>query len=175
MDGSTHKQVVDLIKSGGDYLTLIGWFFIYYYIFIMRLKCFNLKNKLVIAMPSDEINRVTCENQTNSDDSSCNSNDYSDRRAVPIKISDYAETKNAQRDKFIVFNITLNGKHLCGRRYKEFDIFHALLKREFNDFSFPNFPKKWPFKLTEQQLEARRRSLENYLEIGKPNSVFHYQ
>ena len=122
-------------------------------------------------MPSDEINRITSENQNNSDDSSCNSNDYSDRRAVPVKISDYTEMKNAQRDKFIVFNITLNGKHLCGRRYKEFDIFHSLLRREFNDFSFPSFPKKWPFKLTEQQLEARRRSLENYLEIGKFYSI----
>ena len=141
MDGSTHKQVVDLIKSGGDYLTLI-----------------------VLAMPSDEVNRVICDNN-NSDDSSSNSNDYNDRQAVGIEINDYSEVKNAQQtDKFIVFKISLSGKYLCSKRYKEFDMFHTLLKREFSDFTFPSFPKKWPFKFTESQLEARKKGLENYLQ-----------
>lgn len=139
VDGSTHKQVVDLIKSGGDYLTLI-----------------------VLSMPSDEINRVM--NDNNSDDSSTNSNDYSDRQVVPVKIRDYLEVKNAQNDKYVVFNIYLGPKHLVSKRYKEFDMFHLLLKREFSDFTFPSFPKKWPFRLSDSQLESRRKALEFYLE-----------
>lgn len=138
VDGSTHKQVVDLIKSGGDFLTLI-----------------------VLAMPSDEISRVVCDH--NSDDSSNNSNDYSERQLVALKIHDFTEMKTQHQEKFIVFNISLGTKFLCSKRYKELDAFHSVLKREFNDFSFPNFPGKWPFKLSDQQLESRRNSLENYL------------
>ena len=58
----------------------------------------------------------------------------------------------------------MSNKQLCSRRYKEFDVFQSLLKREFPDFNFPSFPSKWPFKLSEQQLDQRRRSLENYLD-----------
>ena len=74
---------------------------------------------------------------------------------------------NSNRDKYVVFNVHLAGRLLCSRRYKEFDLFHSLLKREFPDFNFPNFPGKWPFKLSDQQLETRRRTLENYLEKSK--------
>lgn len=56
------------------------------------------------------------------------------------------------------------GRQLCSRRYREFSNLHLLLKREFNGFSFPKFPGKWPFQLSEQQLDARRRGLEQYLE-----------
>jgi sorting nexin-27 len=31
-------------------------------------------------------------------------------------------------------------------------------------FTFPKLPGKWPFNLSEQQLDARRRGLEQYLE-----------
>lgn len=31
-------------------------------------------------------------------------------------------------------------------------------------FNFPKLPGKWPFALSEQQLDARRRGLEQYLE-----------
>ena len=40
------------------------------------------------------------------------------------------------------------------------------LKRQFADFPFPKFPGKWPLKLSEQQLDTRRRQLESYLEEG---------
>lgn len=141
VDGATHKQVVDLIKSGGDFLTLI-----------------------VLSMPGDEINKASSENLNNSDDSSTNSNDYSERRSLPITIPDYTEMKNSQGDKYIVFNVHMAGRHLCSRRYKEFDVFHNLIKREFPDFNFPSLPSKWPFKLSDQQLDSRRRYLENYLD-----------
>lgn len=56
------------------------------------------------------------------------------------------------------------GRHLCSRRYREFSNIHNILKREFPDFQFPKFPGKWPFALSEQQLDSRRRGLEQYLE-----------
>lgn len=31
-------------------------------------------------------------------------------------------------------------------------------------FTFPKLPGKWPFALSEQQLDSRRRGLEQYLE-----------
>lgn len=56
------------------------------------------------------------------------------------------------------------GRQLCSRRYREFANLHTVLKREFGGFSFPKLPGKWPFQLSEQQLDARRRGLELYLE-----------
>lgn len=34
----------------------------------------------------------------------------------------------------------------------------------FLGFTFPKLPGKWPFTMSEQQLDARRRGLEQYLE-----------
>ncbi|CAF3919728.1 unnamed protein product, partial [Rotaria sp. Silwood1] len=65
---------------------------------------------------------------------------------------------------FTVFNIHIAGRHLCSRRYREFDSLHQQLKNEFPDFPFSPLPKKWPFKLSDQQLDARRRGLEQYLD-----------
>lgn len=59
------------------------------------------------------------------------------------------------------------GRQLCSKRYREFAILHQNLKREFANFAFPKLPGKWPFSLSEQQLDARRRGLEEYLEKGK--------
>lgn len=56
------------------------------------------------------------------------------------------------------------GRHLCSRRYKEFSNLHNNLKKEFGDFQFPKLPGKWPFALSEQQLDTRRRGLEQYIE-----------
>ena len=59
------------------------------------------------------------------------------------------------------------GRHLCSRRYREFSSLHQQLKQEFPDFPFSPLPKKWPFKLSDQQLDARRRALEQYLDKSK--------
>lgn len=64
----------------------------------------------------------------------------------------------------MVFNIHMAGRQLCSRRYREFANLHQLLKKEFTGFNFPKLPGKWPFQLSEQQLDARRRGLEQYLE-----------
>ncbi|KAJ8304947.1 hypothetical protein KUTeg_018530 [Tegillarca granosa] len=56
------------------------------------------------------------------------------------------------------------GRHLCSRRYREFDALYSRLKRDFPDFNFPKMPGKKLFHLSEQQLDARRRGLEQFLE-----------
>ncbi|XP_054103416.1 sorting nexin-27 isoform X4 [Callithrix jacchus] len=63
-----------------------------------------------------------------------------------------------------VYNVYMAGRQLCSKRYREFAILHQNLKREFANFTFPRLPGKWPFSLSEQQLDARRRGLEEYLE-----------
>uniref|UniRef100_A0A673N278 Sorting nexin-27-like n=2 Tax=Sinocyclocheilus rhinocerous TaxID=307959 RepID=A0A673N278_9TELE len=58
----------------------------------------------------------------------------------------------------------MSGRQLCSKRYREFAILHQNLKREFSNYNFPKLPGKWPFSLSEPQLDARRRGLEEYLE-----------
>ncbi|KAL3865897.1 hypothetical protein ACJMK2_043245 [Sinanodonta woodiana] len=136
VEGATHKQVVDLIKSGGDTLTLT-----------------------VISVPEQVADRLEP-----SDDSSGPSYvDFSERRSLPISIPD-CQTIDRNGEKFVVFNIYMAGRHLCSRRYREFSAIHSQLKQEFPDFNFPKLPPKKFFSLTDQQLDARRRGLEQYLE-----------
>lgn len=136
VEGSTHKQVVDLIKSGGDVLTLT-----------------------VISVTPQEAERL----EPSDDQSTYNYIDYSDKRSLPISIPDY-HTVDKDGDKYVVYNIYMAGRHLCSKRYSEFANLHANLKREFIGYSFPKLTGKWPFTLSEQQLDKRRRGLELYLE-----------
>lgn len=89
--------------------------------------------------------------------------DYSEKRSLPISIPDYTWI-DRRNEKFVVFNINMAGRHLCSRRYREFSHLHLNLRREFPDFLFPKMPGKWLFTLTDQQLDARRRGLEQFLE-----------
>ena len=88
--------------------------------------------------------------------------DYSEKRSLPITVPDYKHVQEGG-EKFVVFNIFMAGRHLCSRRYREFVDLHNCLKREFVGFNFPRLPGKWPFSLSEQQLDSRRRGLEIYL------------
>jgi sorting nexin-27 len=125
-----------LIKSGGDCLTLT-----------------------VISVTPQEADRL----EPTDDQGGYSYIDYSEKRSLPISIPDYQIiTKNGE--KFVVFSIHMAGRQLCSRRYREFSNLHAQLKKEFIGFNFPKIPGKWPFQLTDQQLDARRRGLEQYLE-----------
>ncbi|CAJ0574357.1 unnamed protein product, partial [Mesorhabditis spiculigera] len=136
VEGATHKQVVELIKHGGDQLKMV-----------------------VMSVPDSEANRYE-----NGEESSINfRHDYSDSRSLPVSIPTY-HAISAKEAKFIVFDIHMAGRHLGSRRYSEFVELHNLLKREFCDFSFPKLPGKWPFGMNDQQLDTRRRGLELYLE-----------
>lgn len=121
-------------------------------------------NLIVISAPAEELNRLRSETFNNSDDVSCNSNEYVEKPIYKVTVPDTKEMTNSQKEKYIVYNIYVSGTYTCSRRYKEFDVFYSLLKQEFPDYSYPSFPKKWPFKLSEQQLENRRKGLENFLD-----------
>lgn len=128
--------MVDLIKSGGDCLSLT-----------------------VISVTQQEAERL----EPQEDNSGYSYIDYSEKRSLPISIPDY-NIVNRNGERFIVFNIHMAGRQLCSRRYREFSNLHSLLRKEFSAFNFPRLPGKWPFQLSEQQLDSRRRGLEQYLE-----------
>ncbi|CAH0725135.1 unnamed protein product, partial [Brenthis ino] len=153
VEGATHKQVVDLIKSGGDCLTLT-----------------------VISVTPKEAERLEpCDDGSapvgviggaaNSRATVYQRYDYTDKRSLPVSIPDYRVVmeRNTGRS-FVAFNVHMAGRHLCSRRYREFAALHQVLRKEFLGFNFPKLPGKWPFTLSEQQLDARRRGLEQYLE-----------
>uniref|UniRef100_H2M219 Sorting nexin-27 n=1 Tax=Oryzias latipes TaxID=8090 RepID=H2M219_ORYLA len=136
VEGATHKQVVDLIRAGERELVLT-----------------------VLSVPPQEADCLDL-----GDDGSAQScYDYSDKQAVPISIPSYKHT-DLNSEKFVVYHVYMAGRQLCSKRYREFVILHQNLKREFGSFAFPKLPGKWPFSLSEQQLDARRRGLEEYLE-----------
>ncbi|CAL7939239.1 unnamed protein product [Xylocopa violacea] len=135
VEGATHKQVVDLIKSGGDVLTLT-----------------------VISVTPQEAEKLEPF-----EDLSYASVDYSEKRSLPISVPDY-HIRERKHERYVVFNVHMAGRHLCSRRYREFAALHMALKKEFIGFNFPKLPGKWPFQLNELQLDARRRGLEQYLE-----------
>ncbi|XP_026489532.1 sorting nexin-27 isoform X2 [Vanessa tameamea] len=153
VEGATHKQVVDLIKSGGDCLTLT-----------------------VISVTPKEAERLepgddgtapvgVIGGAANSRATVYQRYDYTDKRSLPVSIPDYriVMERNTGRS-YVAFNVHMAGRHLCSRRYREFAALHQLLRKEFLGFNFPKLPGKWPFTLSEQQLDARRRGLEQYLE-----------
>ncbi|XP_035386739.1 sorting nexin-27b isoform X4 [Electrophorus electricus] len=136
VEGATHKQVVDLIRAGERELVLA-----------------------VLSVPQPETDSLDP-----GDDGSVQScYDYSDKQAVPISVPTYKHVEQSG-EKFVVYNVYMAGRQLCSKRYREFAILHQNLKREFATFTFPKLPGKWPFSLSEQQLDTRRRGLEEYLE-----------
>uniref|UniRef100_A0A8C6PTC1 Sorting nexin 27 n=1 Tax=Nothobranchius furzeri TaxID=105023 RepID=A0A8C6PTC1_NOTFU len=136
VEGATHKQVVDLIRAGEKELVLA-----------------------VLSVPPQEADCL----DPGDDGSALSCYDYSDKQAVPISIPSYKHTELGS-EKFVVYNVYMAGRQLCSKRYREFVVLHQNLKREFSNFTFPKLPGKWPFSLSEQQLDARRRGLEEYLE-----------
>ncbi|XP_073090735.1 sorting nexin-27 isoform X2 [Manis javanica] len=136
VEGATHKQVVDLIRAGEKELILT-----------------------VLSVPPHE-----ADNLDPSDDSLGQSfYDYTEKQAVPISVPTYKHVEQ-NGEKFVVYNVYMAGRQLCSKRYREFAVLHQNLKKEFANFTFPRLPGKWPFSLSEQQLDARRRGLEEYLE-----------
>ncbi|TRY66745.1 hypothetical protein DNTS_002268 [Danionella cerebrum] len=136
VEGATHKQVVDLIRAGERELLLT-----------------------VLSVPPQEVDAL----DTGEEGQVLPNYDYSDKQAVPISVPTYKHVEQ-HAEKFVVYNVYMSGRQLCAKRYREFAILHQNLKREFSNYTFPKLPGKWPFSLSEQQLDARRRGLEEYLE-----------
>ncbi|KAM9404905.1 sorting nexin-27b isoform 1-T1 [Salvelinus alpinus] len=136
VEGATHKQVVDLIRAGEMELMLA-----------------------VLSVPPQEADCL----DPGDDGSAQSCYDYSDQQAIPISVPTYKHAELNQ-ERFVVYNVYMAGRQLCSKRYREFAILNQNLKREFANYTFPKIPGKWPFSLSEQQLDARRRGLEEYLE-----------
>ncbi|XP_065143799.1 sorting nexin-27a [Paramisgurnus dabryanus] len=136
VEGATHKQVVDLIRAGQRELVLT-----------------------VLSVPAQEADGL----EVGDEGSVAPNFDYSDKQAIPISVPTYKHVEQ-HSEKFVVYNVYMSGRQLCSKRYREFAILHQNLKREFSNFTFPKLPGKWPFSLSEQQLDVRRRGLEEYLE-----------
>ncbi|CAD5207903.1 unnamed protein product [Bursaphelenchus okinawaensis] len=136
VEGATHRQVVELIRQGGDKLQLV-----------------------VISVTSDMLEEETYADETQPS----LKYDYTEKRSLPITIPTYQKVQTIA-ETFMAFNLHMAGRHLGSRRYSEFVTLDRLLKEEFPDFQFPKLPSKWPFHMTEQRLDARRRGLESYLE-----------
>lgn len=181
VEGATHKTVVDLIKSGNDELTLTvisvspheaaklepseeSTYYNAYY-------DYSEKRSLPISIPEytwiesstatqNNANRTNSPNPVNGQAKNSHYNYHYN--------SGHNNTNNHNQsspgERFVVFHIYMAGRHLCSRRYREFAQLHNNLKREFPDFNFPKLPGKWPLKLSDQQLDTRRRGLEQYLE-----------
>ncbi|XP_053345998.1 sorting nexin-27a isoform X2 [Clarias gariepinus] len=136
VEGATHKQVVDLIRTGERELVL-----------------------MVLSVPPQEADAL----DSGEDGAAPPHYDYADKQAVPISIPTYKQVEQ-HGERFVVYNVYISGRQLCSKRYREFAILHQNLKREFASYTFPKLPGKWPFSLSDQQLDARRRGLEEYLE-----------
>lgn len=71
-----------------------------------------------------------------------------------------------------VYVVTVAGKEVAKRRYSEFLTLYNELEKIFTDFEFPKFPGKWPFQMSDQQLEKRRNALNNFIRNSKDLSLF---
>ncbi|NXB89494.1 SNX27 protein, partial [Vidua chalybeata] len=147
VEGATHKQVVDLIRAGEKELVLT-----------------------VLSCPARGREPGAAEEPL-----ARPSTTTARSRRLPISIPTYKHVEQSGRSSCeafspwewggnLVYNVYMAGRQLCSKRYREFAILHQNLKREFANFTFPRLPGKWPFSLSEQQLDARRRGLEEYLE-----------
>lgn len=160
VEGATHKQVVDLIKAGSDRLTLTV-------ISVHPSDIDHLDGGAPVALGA-ACSSAPCHDESPSSGGGSGYYaapiyDYSEKRSLPITVPSF-QWVSMGGERFVVYNIYMAGRHLCSRRYNVFSQLHDLLKREFCDFQFPKFPGKWPFALNEQQIDARRRVLELYVE-----------
>lgn len=132
VEGATHKRVVDLIKAGGDDLSMT-----------------------VISVPARDFQRLDPDDDF--------FYDYSDIKRLDITIPNYEHIGGEEGNKYVVYMVVVDGRMVVKRRYSEFLTLHDDLQKIFKDFDFPKFPGKWPFQMSEVQLEKRRYQLENYL------------
>nr|NP_609353.1 sorting nexin 17 [Drosophila melanogaster]AAF52870.1 sorting nexin 17 [Drosophila melanogaster]AAL28739.1 LD15323p [Drosophila melanogaster]ACL89117.1 CG5734-PA [synthetic construct]AOQ09063.1 CG5734-RA [synthetic construct] len=73
---------------------------------------------------------------------------------------------------YTAYNIHINGIHHCVLRYKQLHSLNDQLRRHCVGVPLPPFPPKRLLPLTNGQLEARRSSLEQYLQaVGQDNRL----
>ncbi|XP_065178900.1 sorting nexin-27-like [Sycon ciliatum] len=136
-EGLSHNEVVDLIRRSGELLKLS-----------------------VISVTKDEAKHLEMDARPVQPSVP----DVFERSSIPISIPSFSEEITDAGEAFVQYNLHLSGKQTCSRRYREFDALSKSLKRQYADITFPKLPPKWPFKLSVQKLEQRRRSLEEWLD-----------
>ncbi|RDD46347.1 Sorting nexin-27 [Trichoplax sp. H2] len=137
VEGSSHQAVVDLIKQNSQVCEL-----------------------LLLPVTDDEAKRLDGRGRGSAHHDY--PPDYTEKNALPITIPDWTNIdRNGER--YTAYNVYMSKKLLCSKRYSEFSTLHSALKREHREYNFPKFPGKWPFSLSEPQIDQRRRSLESYL------------
>lgn len=185
VEGATHKQVVDLIRAGERELVLA----------VLSVppqeadcldpgddvsaqSCYDYSDKqaVPISVPSykhTELNQekfVVREFGAGVQIKWCLMGDFGQAEDEQVYCGNDLKFSPLFTYAFLqVYNVYMAGRQLCSKRYREFVILHQNLRREFDNFTFPKLPGKWPFSLSEQQLDARRRGLEEYLEKGQDN------
>ncbi|CAK5025274.1 unnamed protein product [Meloidogyne enterolobii] len=138
VEGANHRQVVELIKAGDliCLLLLLLWTILTHQLIVVVIMVLAPLTMITTALTMI---------------------------SLPITIPNY-QTVSTEDEQFVAYSIHMAGRHLGSRRFSEFLQLNKLLKEEFSDFSFPKLPNRWPFRMSEQQLDGRRRLLEQYLE-----------
>ena len=133
VEGESHARVIELIKSNPDKL------------------CMQL-----VSVPPKESERLDGET------TSYGSDDEVEIKNIDITIPSISQ-KDGKGKSVAYYNIYFKGKFLCSHRYKAFYDLQVDLKNKFFQFEFPRFPGKWPFALSQSQLEKRHKELEQWL------------
>ncbi|XP_076803328.1 sorting nexin-27-like [Clavelina lepadiformis] len=132
VEGATHRQVVDLIKAGGDTLRLS-----------------------VISVPARDAQRLDPDDDY--------FYDYTDQRTIDLSIPQLEHVEDGG-NKYVAYHIHFKSNLVVKRRYSEFLHLYEELMKIFTDFEYPKFPGKWPFQMSEVQLEKRRYLLETFIQ-----------
>ena len=135
VEGESHSRVIELIKSNPNKLRMV-----------------------LMSVPAKENERL--DGETNS---YCSEDEY-EATKVDITIPNISQKEeNASGKTVVYYNVYLDGKFLCSHRYKAFYDLQVDLKNKFYQYEFPKFPGKWPFQLSQSQLEKRHKELEQWL------------
>ena len=133
VEGESHSKVIELIKSNPDKLRMV-----------------------LMSVPPKENERLDGESV-----SYCSEDEF-EINQVDITIPSMSQKEEGGKN-VVYYNVYINGKFLCSHRYKAFHDLQVDLKNKFFQFEFPKFPGKWPFQLSQSQLEKRHKELEQWL------------
>lgn len=133
VEGESHSKVIELIKSNPEKLRMS-----------------------LMSVPPKENERLDGESV-----SYCSEDEF-ELHKVDVTIPSMSQ-KDENGKIVVYYNVYIDGKFLCSHRYKNFHDLQVDLKNKFFQFDFPKFPGKWPFQLSQTQLEKRHKELEQWL------------
>eukprot|EP00052_Salpingoeca_macrocollata_P001137 m.24047 g.24047 ORF g.24047 m.24047 type:complete len:585 (-) comp11137_c0_seq1:46-1800(-) len=139
VQGANHNRVVELVLRGGGRI-------------VMRI----LRVSAAEAARLQRLEEAIEENKAG--------------KSGPVALVAVPTYNNCANDagQYTVFQIHLNGRYRCSRRYSQFAALHKQLKSRFRWFNFPQLPPKKMnglrnVALSERELEMRRIQLDAYL------------